>query len=134
MPTISDGELHFGREFEKGGIDVSLWCSVVTTRKFSFLANNITYAYHAGDHYQVTAVSTTNIEIKPTVGDDYPTVLRQMRANGSRILFVQDYTGKGASEQQFIKTFELPDIKVVFRRQVDAVQVTHALTGTIRLP
>lgn len=35
------------------------------------------------------------IEIKPVVGDDYRAVLRQMKANGSTVLFLERYTGKG---------------------------------------
>ena len=62
------------------------------------------------------------IEIKPVVGDDYPAVLRQMRANGSNVLFAERYTGTGATEAQFVKTFALSDIKIVFRRDVDAME------------
>jgi uncharacterized protein (DUF3820 family) len=62
------------------------------------------------------------IEIKPSVGDDYPAVLRQMKATyrqGSRqILFLVSYAGTGATEQQFIDTFKSAGIKVVFRRDL----------------
>jgi hypothetical protein len=53
------------------------------------------------------------IEIKPTVGDDYPSVLRQMKANESEILFVGQYVGTGATREQFIKTFATASIRVV---------------------
>jgi hypothetical protein len=55
------------------------------------------------------------IEIKPTVSDDYPAVLRQMRANGSKVLFLEQYTGVGATREQFIRTFDTAGIKVIFR-------------------
>lgn len=54
------------------------------------------------------------IEIKPTIGDDYPAVLRQMRRNGSQYLFVGSYTGVGATREQFISMMESSGITVVF--------------------
>jgi hypothetical protein len=72
------------------------------------------------------------IEIKPSVGDDYPAILRQMRANESNVLFLETYTGIGATEQQFIQTFDLSNINVVFRRDVDAAKA-ESLTGAITL-
>jgi hypothetical protein len=74
------------------------------------------------------------IEIKPIIGDDYPAVLRQMRAfdnivwkkNGAavftiketthiKILYVGSYTGQGATREQFVATFASAGIKVVFK-------------------
>jgi hypothetical protein len=59
-----------------------------------------------------------NIELKPTIGDDYPAVLRQMKRTNSDILFVDSYTGRGATEEQFIKTLETANIRVVFARDI----------------
>jgi hypothetical protein len=55
------------------------------------------------------------VEIKPSVGDDYPAVLRQMKAYpiDHKILFLVSYTG--TTEQQFIDTFKSAGIAVVFR-------------------
>jgi hypothetical protein len=58
------------------------------------------------------------IEIKPTVGDDYPAVLRQMRKNGSLVLFLETYTGSGATREQFIQTFRLSRLRVIFKDEV----------------
>lgn len=60
------------------------------------------------------------IEIKPTVADEYPAVLRQMGRNGSRYLFLNEYQGEGATEEQFRAIFAASGIKVVFKRDVDA--------------
>jgi hypothetical protein len=49
-----------------------------------------------------------------------------------RVLFTQDYIGIGVTEEQFVKTFALSDIKVVFRRRVDAAQDTD-LEGELTL-
>ena len=67
------------------------------------------------------------VELKPTVGDDYPAVLRQIKSCKvrnpygqacylyGRALFLGEYTGVGATRDQFIKTFEMEGIKVVFQ-------------------
>jgi hypothetical protein len=63
---------------------------------------------------------TLTIEIKPNVGDDYPAILRQMLSNGADYLFLESYTGIGATESQFRKVFQASGKKVVFRHEVDA--------------
>ena len=68
--------------------------------------------YYSGSH------GDYRVEIKPTVGDDYPAVLRQMRVNGAEILFLREYVGVGATKEQFIKTFEASNFRVVFLSQV----------------
>jgi hypothetical protein len=40
-----------------------------------------------------------------------------MRASGSDVLFLERYTGTGATREQFIKTFATASIKVVFRER-----------------
>jgi uncharacterized protein (DUF3820 family) len=58
------------------------------------------------------------IEIKPAVGDDYPAVLRQMRRAETKVLFLEQYTGKGATQEQFIQTFKTANMVVVFRDEI----------------
>jgi hypothetical protein len=57
-----------------------------------------------------------------------------MRANGAKILFIPDYAGSGASVEQFVETFELSNIKVIFRRDVDAAKPFGEQSGTLTLP
>jgi hypothetical protein len=45
-------------------------------------------------------------------------VLRQMRRAETSVLFLGQYTGKGASREQFIQTFKTANITVVFRNAV----------------
>ena len=45
-----------------------------------------------------------------------------MRANHSAYLLVGDYTGKGASREQFIATFATASMRVVFLDAVKARQ------------
>lgn len=59
------------------------------------------------------------IEIKPTVGDDYPSVLRQMQRHGSRFLFTNKYIGEGVSRDEFVQLFRTAGIAVVFKANVD---------------
>lgn len=60
------------------------------------------------------------IEIKPTVADDYPATLRQMRRNGCPYLFVDRYLGTGATFDQVRKIFSTGGKKIVLKSDVDA--------------
>jgi hypothetical protein len=122
--------IKFNREFEQRGIDVRLGCCIETVER---LPARDRYSSEIFESEIRVHVDGFTIEIKPTVSDDYPAVLRQMRANGSRVLFTQNYTGIGATEEQFVKTFALSDIKVVFRREVDAVQLAEEPAGQLAL-
>ena len=71
------------------------------------------------------------IEIKPTVADDYPNVLRQIKQmfESSRgypthfpdgvILFLQTYNGIGATKEQFIEIFKMNNIRIIFLDEID---------------
>jgi hypothetical protein len=116
--SLADGEtivLSTRAEFEQSGVDV-----VITG----------TFDTPSGIRLRITrhfeGVLRLGIEIKPAVGDDYPAVLRQMaaldRANlECRFLFVEKYTGAGATEDQFRKVFETSGRHVVFRHEVEAL-------------
>lgn len=70
------------------------------------------------------------IEIKPTIGDDFPAVLRQMKASMPKkscersgrynILLVGQYTGLGASEEEFVQYFNSQGYWVVFEHQIES--------------
>ena len=58
------------------------------------------------------------IEIKPCLGDDFPAVLRQMKANskkvrGTRILLIDEFSAVGATLEQVKQTFLLSDIYLI---------------------
>ena len=61
------------------------------------------------------------IEIKPTMGDDYPVVLRQMQRHKTTYLFVDQYDAEGATTEQMIAIFRAGGKAVVFKRDVDAL-------------
>ncbi len=110
-----------GPRFEKDGIDVQ------------FDAAGPGYAYSR---------SLCCIEIKPTVGDDYPGVLRQIQRykqipeypndrtsslkryeDSKFILLIRSYTGIGATEGQFVQYFKTQGVQVVFESDIDAVEL-----------
>jgi hypothetical protein len=77
----------FSRAFEKDGVDVTLQLNA-----FCLADEEISTTWVGwGDGYQPYG----KIEIKPIVSDDYPAVLRQMRASQSTVLFLEEYRGKG---------------------------------------
>lgn len=57
-----------------------------------------------------------HIEIKPTVSDDFPAVLRQIknRIHENKILLLGEYTGIGATQEQFIAFMKNENITVIF--------------------
>lgn len=67
------------------------------------------------------------VEIKPCLGDDFPAVLRQIKANseinigrgrkaplyGEKVLIIDEFAAKGATFEQVKKVFKLSDIKLL---------------------
>jgi hypothetical protein len=101
--------LHTRAVFEEGNIDVCIGADL--------------YADAARkNHLRSTSL---NIEVKPTVGDDYPSVLRQMNRASvtmgpAKYLFLEAYTGVGVTEAQLRQIFKASGKRVVFRHEVDA--------------
>ena len=93
-------------------------CSVKHDVAIKLYALTVTrYAPHE-NLYGVIAIA-----IEPTVGVDYPAVLGQMRAFGSNVLLVGNCTGI-ATREQFIKTFAMAGIAVVFLKDVERLANT----------
>jgi hypothetical protein len=59
------------------------------------------------------------IELKPTMGDDYPSVMRQMARLRSKVLVLGTYTGRGASEPQMRAMFKANGITVIFLQEIE---------------
>lgn len=74
-----------GVMFEFKGVDVCI--------NYVFCPNDSSFQ-------EVTSNQQIFIEIKPTLSDDYPGVLRQMMANNSQYLLTKEYTGEGATLDQ----------------------------------
>jgi hypothetical protein len=93
-------------EFEYKGVDVFLQ-----------------WAFHhqdrpAGFDYD-RAAGRVAIELKPTIGDDYPTVMRQMHRLGAKVLVIGQYTGRGVSEPQLRQMFNASGFDVVFVQEIE---------------
>ena len=58
------------------------------------------------------------IELKPQVGDDYPAVLRGMKRKNCDLLVLKQYTGTGATREQFVAIFESSGIRVLFLDEI----------------
>jgi hypothetical protein len=116
-------------EFEVNGVDVVLQTNIKRKEIPGPLHNLFRYCDGNGkyatrdfefEHFVGPFWAELRVELKPTVGDDYPAVLRQMKANGSEVLLLRDYVGTGATREQFIKTFATADKRVVFLSDVEA--------------
>jgi hypothetical protein len=93
IAPVNNVAVKFGREFEVSGVDVVLSVSAGSNefvKQPDWWQPEYKYFWHHGYWSQ-----SFEIELKPIIGDDYPTVLRQMKANKSAVLFVGEYTGQG---------------------------------------
>lgn len=78
-------------------------------------------------------------EMKPSMGDDYPAVIRQINSNAARakanqynhrtVLIVGQYTGKGATYEQMVSFFSIAGIEVVKESDIDSVNTASALVS-----
>ena len=95
--------------FEVGGFDVVIGSNAPEPKDLKAVWRGAAYSF----------------EIKPTVGDDYPAVLRQIKAaqnarktdfvfSAVPILLLEEYVGSGATLEQFVEIFKTSDIRVIF--------------------
>ena len=128
--------IKFWRAFEEESVDVRLSCSICTRSKlpeyqdsYSYTASHVNEGSVWAECWVVSdlRLHEIKVEIKPAVGDEYPAVLRQMRGNRSNVLFTERYIGTRASEKQFVETFKMSGMRVVFRHEVEAAQVPELI-------
>ena len=60
------------------------------------------------------------IEIKPSMGDDFPSVMRQMQRLGARFLVVEQYSGRSVPVPALRQMFEANGMKLIFLRDIEA--------------
>jgi hypothetical protein len=127
LPAITTVKFEIKRQFEAAGVDVVLkimtgitW-KLVPERDVTGAPSDPFWSWHQWKSFTDRSDWRAEfaIEIKPTIGDDYPAVLRQMKRTESDVLFVGAYTGRGATEEQFVATFAAANIRVVFARDVN---------------
>ena len=108
--------------FERVDVSYSIWYGL------KFYYDNANY----NGNWSLFGFETLNsylIEIKPSISDDFPAVLRQMKASmpverGSQrqkfyILLIGSYTGIGATKEEFMEYFDTQGYKVIFEKDVD---------------
>lgn len=67
----------------------------------------------SADVVMACAGHQSRVEIKPSMGDDFPAVLRQMQSSYCDILYLGGYNGVGSTLQQVKKLFALSKILVL---------------------
>jgi len=97
-----------GVKFEVRGIDVV-----------------IDWTYAIPDGHRVGTQEWIGIELKPAIGDDYPTVMRQMKRLGCSVCVVGQYTGRGVSEVQLRQMFEANGQTLIFVQEIEEEARNH---------
>lgn len=72
------------------------------------------------EHYEFSKAA---IEIKPVVGDDYPTVMRQCRAQKSNVLFIGEFKSSVISINDLRKMFH--DIRIVLLSDINTEVINN---------
>ncbi len=111
-------------EFEKKGLDVHYDVSYGYS---DFGVSETTYRRAATVLNKFWNNSSCNqkirVELKPYVGDDFPAVLRQMKTSGANILVIKEYTGTGASFEEFKRFFTSQDMKIFSEQEIEQVTI-----------
>ncbi len=82
-------------------------------------------SYRAGDLFDKfwdnKMYLSIRVELKPSIGDDFPSVLRQMKASKANILLIREYTGAGVTFDDFVKFFASQGMKVFTEQEINQV-------------
>lgn len=114
-------------EFEDQGADVSYVMEC-------FLYLNVRSADYSGTDREIGRFSVSEsfrVEVKPVVGDDYPAILRAMKAVKSKQLLVGDYCGRGATWDEVVKVFALSGITAILLDDVEGSEDVASLSVDI---
>jgi uncharacterized protein (DUF3820 family) len=109
--------------FEKNGIDVSY------TVKYGYGDISIPAELHYSVEKEMDSLwkcikeIELRVEIKPTISDDFPQVLRQTKAEKANILLLKEFHGVGATYDEFKQFFESQGIKVITQAYLENVQI-----------
>lgn len=94
----------------------------VKPARFEYHGIDVMVFWNLGQHY-----GDLGIEIKPTMSDDFPDVLRQMKKNGSVMLLLEQYTGHGATFNQVKKMFAAENRQIVTVDEITCYVCSHDL-------
>ena len=112
----------YGKRFEEKGVDVAFVYheAIISRPKYPMPDVRDGNGPDWGE-LRLDNVWELRVEIKPILADDYPAVLRQMRANGCDVLFTSEYLGEGATLEQVRKMFASAGIALLLRADVERV-------------
>lgn len=117
----------YGLEFEDEGADVSFslrLCYELYASRSEVPTGERRYSELLT---KMEAQRKFRIEVKPVVGDDYPAVLRRMKAANNNALLVEEFNGAGATWAQLVKVFALSKINVVSLEEVERTVVPEGI-------
>lgn len=70
------------------------------------------------------------IEIKPSLGDDFPTVMRQIRRLNASYLLVEQYTGRAVPLPDLRRMFQANGVRFILLREIESeIANARALIG-----
>lgn len=110
-------------KFEVRGVDAVIHWQFSVERKMDWQecirsgAINPDLSKHGEGNYDRGAL---NVEIKPSMGDDFPTVMRQMERLRARALVLEEYTGRAVPAPQIRQMFAASGYSLVFLRDIEA--------------
>jgi hypothetical protein len=78
-----------------------------------------TYSSSEEEFKKYRGYNIEKIEIKPEVGDDYPSIMRQMNRLECRFLVTEKYNGLGVSEPEVKQMFESNRCHLIFIRDIE---------------
>ena len=100
------------------------WETSMRVDGFSFESGGVDVSFRASEWlYNAREVAIWRVECKPSLGDDYPAVLRQMARSQANVLLIGEggYCGRGATFEQVKQIFALSKICLVCISEVSAV-------------
>jgi len=108
-------------DFEQKGLDVR--CSVYYGYSgIGVLEDTYRQARKVFDKFwENNTFIEMRVELKPSVGDDFPAVLRQMKASKANMLVIREYTGTGVTFDEFKQFFVSQGVRVFIEKDINQV-------------
>jgi uncharacterized protein (DUF3820 family) len=92
---------------------------IKSTVQFEVSGIDVFITYGGALSSEIVSPKRISVELKPALGDDYPSVMRQMQRLHCSLIVVGQYTGRGVSEPQLRQMFEANDCQLVFVQEIE---------------
>lgn len=116
--------------FEKNGVDAILYAKILPRFSYELKCNRVYYIGESSLDGEDTSVA---IEIKPSLGDDFPAVLRQFKSASAynrwmercpySVLLIGQYNGVGATFDEMTDYFLSSGIIVITSGEIDSTDI-----------